>query len=671
MNPARRATAATVVLATAGGLLSAVTPSASAATVCAAPVYTRTFYANTTFSGTPKKTDCDSAVDQNWSGAPATGLPKDNFGVRWTVTRDFGSGGPFSFTVSGTDGIRVHLDGVRKVDLWSNTSGTRAKTVNVTVPQGKHTLRLDYVNWTGAAQVKFAYTPRTSATVDTVKPLAPTGTSAAYDASTGRARLTWARNKEMDLAGYRVYRRAKGSGDWRLISGDILTAPSFTDTPSPTGAAYYYEVRAVDKAGNESAGSTDQLVTTVDRTPPKAPVLTAANDDLRGVTISWDGDSEGGLRYELLRASSPAGDFVSLGSGIGGSGTVDETAPFGVTSYYRVTVTDPAGNSARSDVLPFTRPPAKPHMWSAETNADETGVTLRWAMAKHAPTQFRVYRTDRSDDNPVAVRVDCAPTRFGPADDPYAEYTCTDYSAVSGTEYWYQVASVDTDGRESEPSAPIPGSRTDHTPPPAVTGLTYTNTEYGTVLQWDESTAPDLASYTVFRGTSVNDTSTHEFVAELKPGTTRFVDLNVPDNENLVYFVDAVDQFHNSLYTLTVPANVAHVSVNEFDLTPGYQHPATAGWALSAQADETGHAALSWTCGSGCAAGGFHVYRWDRAADTYVRLTDVPLAADARGYTDPATPAGTTSYYVVSVVAADGTEAFSRLAPVAVPPSGA
>ncbi|MBT2675496.1 hypothetical protein J7E95_32825, partial [Streptomyces sp. ISL-14] len=108
MNPARRTTAAaaaTVVLATAGTLL-ATTP-ASAAVTCASPVFKRQFFANTTFSGTPKKTDCDSAIDQSWSGAPATGLPKDNFGVRWTLTRDFGSGGPFSLAASGLDGIRV------------------------------------------------------------------------------------------------------------------------------------------------------------------------------------------------------------------------------------------------------------------------------------------------------------------------------------------------------------------------------------------------------------------------------------------------------------------------------------------------------------------------------------------------------------------------------------
>ncbi|MFE1838355.1 PA14 domain-containing protein [Streptomyces sviceus] len=275
MKSARRMTAAAataVVLTTSGGLLAVTAAPASAATTCASPVFKREFYANTSLSGTPKKTDCDDAIDQNWSGAPASGLPKDNFGVRWTLTRDFGSGGPFTLNATGLDGIRVYLDGVRKIDLWKNVSTTVTKTANVTVPSGKHTLRIDYANWTGTAKVKVTYTPRTSADVDKVKPLTPTGTSVTYDKSTRKAKVTWAKNKEMDLAGYQVYRRLKGTsfGTKPLTT---TTSTSYTDTPPPTGATYYYEVRARDRAGNTSGGTADQPVTTVDTTPPAAPFL--------------------------------------------------------------------------------------------------------------------------------------------------------------------------------------------------------------------------------------------------------------------------------------------------------------------------------------------------------------------------------------------------------------
>ena len=91
----------------------------------------------------------------------------------------------------------------------------------------------------------------------------------------------------MDLAGYRVYRRLKGAayGSTPLAT---TTSTSYTDAGLPvTGAIYYYEVRAYDKAGNESAGTADQAVTTVDRTAPAAPAGLTANSESYGLRVNW------------------------------------------------------------------------------------------------------------------------------------------------------------------------------------------------------------------------------------------------------------------------------------------------------------------------------------------------------------------------------------------------
>lgn len=266
------------------------------------PVFKRQFFANTSFSGTPKKTDCDSTVDENWkTDAPAPGLPKDNFGVRWSVTRDFGSGGPFAFSVSGLDGIRVYLDGKRKINLWKNGTSTVSKTLNLTIPIGKHTLRVDHVNWTGSAKVKFTYTPRTSADIDKVKPLAPTGFTAAYSDTTQQARLSWRKNAEADLAGYRVYRRVAGTATgWQILRTLGATTTSYTDTPAATGETYEYLVRAYDKAGNHSADTSTASVTSVAVTTPTG--LTATGTDT-GVDLTWDA-VPGAVKYRVVRSSS-------------------------------------------------------------------------------------------------------------------------------------------------------------------------------------------------------------------------------------------------------------------------------------------------------------------------------------------------------------------------------
>ncbi|MFB6638031.1 fibronectin type III domain-containing protein [Streptomyces chartreusis] len=566
MNPARRTTAAaaaTVVLATAGTLLS--TAPASAAVSCASPVFKRQFFANTSFSGTPKRTDCDTAIDQNWgTNAPASGLPKDNFTVRWTLTRDFGSGGPFTFAASTQDGIRVYLDGSRKVDLWKNVSTTAKKTVDLTVPAGRHTLRIDYVNWTGAANVKFTYTPRTSATVDKVKPLAPTGAKATYDTTTGKAKLTWAKSPEMDLAGYRVYRRLKGAsfGSTPLAT---TTSTTYTDSTLPvTGAGYYYEVRAVDKAGNESTGTADQAVTTADRVAPAAPTITTATGE---VTPS------------------------------GGTG----------------------------------------------------GLRVAWKTVTDAAT-YRVYR---------AASENGTYTRIATTD----QLSHLDASAAESTTYYYRVSALDAAGNESARSVPQRGRIWDNDPPPVVTGLSVTPTEYGFRLAWDKSPAQDLRYYTIHKGELVGDEDEQvcygSLVEYVSPDETSFSYTTHPDGDEVCFFVDAVDDDGNSAMKWSddlVPA----VAVTELDMTPSVPTPEGSPLNLTvspAEGDEGNQ--LSWT---GLGAGeespdpakGFRIYRWNPATSAYEKIAD--LGAGAFEYFDTGGKRGTTSYYWVTGVLADGTE---------------
>jgi len=394
---ARGTIASALVLATAGGLLGAADTAASAVTNCTSPVYKRQFYANTTFSGTPKRTDCDSAIDQNWgSGAPAAGLPADNFGVRWTVTRDFGSGGPFTLPVTTQDGTRVYLDGVRKVDLWKNVSSTQSKTVNLAIPAGKHTLRLDFANWTGKAHAAFTYKPVTPPRTDRIKPLVPTGSAVSYDTATGRAKVSWSRNAEMDLAGYRVYRRLKGSTAWTLRT--TTTATSYTDTSLPqAGATYYYEVRARDKAGNESAGTADLGVTTVDRTPPAAPfvemdVCPGDQPYAAPELVTTAANAADIALYSMQRLNPSTGTWTTVYSGIKGAICDTGYRADGSKVTYRGRARDAAGNwSAYSAATTFTTsdltPPAPvsgvrveylsgvPHLtWSPVTGASSYQV---------------------------------------------------------------------------------------------------------------------------------------------------------------------------------------------------------------------------------------------------------------------------------------------------------
>ncbi|WP_329533120.1 PA14 domain-containing protein [Streptomyces sp. NBC_01450] len=495
MRPVGRggpALAATLTIATAGGLLAVSEVPASAASSCASPVYKRQFYANTTFSGTPKKTDCDAAVNENWgTKIPASGLPKDNFGVRWTVTRDFGSGGPFALPVAAQDGLRVYLDGTRKIDLWKNVSSTVKKTVNITIPSGKHTLRVDYANWTGAANVTFAYTPRTTATVDKVKPLTPTGTSVAYDKATGKARPTWAKNNEMDLAGYRLYRRLKGSTTWTRTA--TTTATSYTDTPPATGDTYYYEVRAYDKAGNESTGTADQAVTTVDRTPTGAPGGLNAKVSTGSVALGWS-KVPGAAAYRVYRASAPQGPFQQLASSLSDVSYRDTSADIRQRLYYRVTALDTAGNesvpSATADTgAPDTLAPGQVTGLTAEGTT--AGNALRWNAPSDDVEHYEVWAAPEGQSDPD-----------GP--DLVLGTSFNDFRAAAGTAVTYTVQAVDAYGNISPASEAVIATRPAPGDAAAPTGVTVTPHDSGTELTWAISVDGVMYGTRVYRRTDAS-----------------------------------------------------------------------------------------------------------------------------------------------------------------------
>jgi fibronectin type 3 domain-containing protein len=435
-----------VVLATAGTLLT-VAPSASAATTCTSPVFKRQFFANTTLAGTPRKTDCDAAVNESWTGAPTSGLPSDNFGVRWTVTRDFGSGGPFTLASTGLDGIRVYVDGVRRIDLWKNTTTTVSKTVNLTIPKGRHTLRVDYVNWTGSAKVKFTYAPRTSATVDKVKPLVPTGTSVTYDKATGKAKLAWAKNKEMDLAGYRVYRRPKDNPSFGSAPLATTTATTYTDSTLPkTGAAYYYEVRAYDKAGNVSAGSADLLVTTVDATAPDRVTGLTALGTTAGNSLTWQASSKDVHHYEVWGAPSGQSDPDGPATVFQTSYT-DPVADAGMPYTYTVQAVDVAGNASPvSEAVTVTRPVASatPAPTALEGEPTDAATRLTWTPSQDGTvTGFQVYRRTSATGAWALLGSTGASAR-----------SYDDTSAPQGTAY-YHVVALDGTGAASAPGTEL------------------------------------------------------------------------------------------------------------------------------------------------------------------------------------------------------------------------
>ncbi|MFF3378594.1 fibronectin type III domain-containing protein [Streptomyces sp. NPDC002680] len=369
-----------------------------AAVSCADGVWKADYYANTTLTGTPRKSLCDKAVSENWGkGHPAgISLPNDRFGVRWTMRRNFGGGGPFLLRTAAQDGIRVWVDGKRYVNLWRDYASTQRASVKVTVPAGTHTVRVDYVAITGSANVSAGLAPTTP---DKVAPLAP-GSAKAVPGD-AKATVSWARNAEADLAGYRVYRSTstpvKIDTAHRVSGSALLTGNSFNSTGLRNGTKYWFAVTAVDRAGNQSRASANASAVPADKTPPRAPDLLGADgygdidlndngvpdagDDLGENYLSWgpswDDDystTDAFAGYHVYRATAPAGPWSRIRSAnaavVQENAYADKDAPIGITAYYRVTAVDTAGNES----APATTEPGESASTVASALRPDTGL---------------------------------------------------------------------------------------------------------------------------------------------------------------------------------------------------------------------------------------------------------------------------------------------------------
>jgi hypothetical protein len=106
-------------------------------------------------TGAPVVVRNDPDVNFNWGrGAPAPGMPVDNFSVRWTRRLSFPLTQPYRFVLRSDDGVRLWIDGVLIIDEWHPATGT-AYTRDVNLTAGWHAFRIEYYEGSGDAYVQF------------------------------------------------------------------------------------------------------------------------------------------------------------------------------------------------------------------------------------------------------------------------------------------------------------------------------------------------------------------------------------------------------------------------------------------------------------------------------------------------------------------------------------
>ena len=258
----------------------------------------------------------------------------------------------------------------------------------------------------------------------------------------------------------------------------------------------------MDKAGNESAGSADKRVTTVDRTAPLPPVLSATDDPVLGVELDWQDDASARRTAVYRRRDAADGSYTSSRVSYGYAPAPTDRALREGLDYKVVAV-----RRRREHRAPRSRRPQRAgRSPRPPCGREHARVGTRFHPALEA-AQAATPRTTRctARSRPTLTPPGRGHLRLphrGPHRGRLHESGCTDYAAAARRPTYTTCMASDSAGRESAPSGRRSRGPGDEIPPPNVTGLTADPRSTDGRWTGTTSTAADLRPYVVYGPTN-------------------------------------------------------------------------------------------------------------------------------------------------------------------------
>ena len=118
------------------------------------------YFSNNSLSGVPVLTRVET-VNFDWgTGAPAAGIPADNFSVRWTGQVQAASTGNYRFQTVSDDGVRLWVNGTLLINNWTAHTPTTDTSAEIQLVAGqRYDIRLEYQERTTGALIQLRWLP--------------------------------------------------------------------------------------------------------------------------------------------------------------------------------------------------------------------------------------------------------------------------------------------------------------------------------------------------------------------------------------------------------------------------------------------------------------------------------------------------------------------------------
>lgn len=248
--------------------------------------------------------------------------------------------------------------------------------------------------------------------VDSLPPTIPIGLKGTID-TTGVVKLSWSKNLEEDLGGYRIYRSYNPQAEFSEVTQTTFNQENYTDTVAITNLnrKIYYKILAEDQRFNRSKFSEIFVLDKPDIIPPSSPILNNYEVTTDGIRIYWipsgspdvsshvvyrkTGDEQE-VQWEKLFESKSLQDFTFHDS------TLQDPNVFSYTVVARDSVgleSIPAkpvsvtwnGKAVKNEDIKF----------SGTVNRELRFINLTWKVKDFHVLEYRLYRS--TDNHPLKL----------------------------------------------------------------------------------------------------------------------------------------------------------------------------------------------------------------------------------------------------------------------------
>ena len=311
--------------------------------------------------------------------------------------------------------------------------------------------------------------------------------------------LHWKKMNYENVKGFNVYRATASGTSFTKMNSSLLskTDTSFIDktTTSETHYTYYIESEGLNGMKNNSVHIE---LTTADITPPTIPTGIRTSSDSVSITITWNQNPEKDLRgYFVFSALKPNDENFNLLTNVPITTNVwKDYYPKNISSkfYYKVCAIDSSYNRSQSSIPVSVNMPdmvAPTNTFIQSVSFTKGSVSIHWPVSN--TDDIKGYKIFRCTDSISQKTQLLNPNLLQKSDSVFV-----DSKVITGHNYFYSIATVDSAGNQSSlsPFRMLNTNSTNIIAAPENVRTVYNTTSKSILITWTKQT--DL-NYQIFR----------------------------------------------------------------------------------------------------------------------------------------------------------------------------